>query len=76
MPKFVSNSNSHAMSGEWDFENHTPGHDVSKVIIPNGATLPTILEYQTGQLFFVTGSGILAMSVSGVWYTATGTSSP
>ena len=69
--RFVSTNNTHSQSGEWDFEDHGPDAGPSVLVVPNGALLPAI-TFSAGELFFVSGSGVMAISKDGVWQVASG----
>lgn len=72
MPKFTSDVGTHATSGEWSFENFGPDAGSNILILPNGATLPAV-THNDGQVFFVSGSGIFAITKNGVWKLEVGT---
>jgi hypothetical protein len=71
MPKFIDTDNNFEMDGEFDFDNHGPDASENTLILPAVTALPAIV-YNDGQICYVSTSGILAMTVGGVWKTIQG----
>jgi len=70
--KFTSEAGTHALSGEWSFQGFGPDKAPSICIFPNGTVLPAI-THNNGQIFFVSSSGVLAVTKGGVWKLEVGT---
>ena len=67
MPRHISDTTTHAISGEWGIEDFGPNIGIPPTFVLPTVLLLPVITHNDGQIVYIVTSGMIGVTEGGIW---------